>query len=189
MKELETERLYLRKINYSDTQEMFDNWCNDKEVCKYLPWNIHENIKVTENLVKMWIEEYKNIDTYRWMVVLKETNELLGTIDIVKQDKTNKVYEVGYCYKKSSWNKGYGTEALTRVIKFLFDDIKAYLVYAKHYENNIGSYKVMEKSNMKVEAVLRNRIIFEGKRIGEVYHSITKEEYERLNYDNNNTSL
>ena len=60
----------------------------------------------------------------------------------------------------------------------MFEDINAELVCAKHYENNIGSYKVMEKAGMKVEAVLRNRIIFEGKRIGEVYHSITKKEYE-----------
>ena len=178
MKELETERLLLRKIELSDSEEMFKNWCNDPEVCKYLPWNIHGNIEVTKELVNFWVNEYKREDTYRWMVVLKETNECLGTIDIVKQDKINKVYEIGYCYKKNAWGHGYGTECLKRVIKFLFEDIKAELVCAKHYENNIGSYKVMEKAGMKVEAVLRNRIIFEGKRIGEVYHSITKKEYE-----------
>lgn len=178
MKELETERLILRKIELSDVEEMFNNWCNDKEVCKYLPWNVHENIEVTYNLVNFWINEYQNEDTYRWMVVLKKTNECLGTIDIVKQDKINKVYEIGYCYKKSAWGHGFGTEALKRVIKFLFEDIKAELVCAKHYENNIGSYKVMEKSGMKVDCLLRSRVIFEGKRIGELYHSITKQEYE-----------
>ena len=94
MKELETERLLLRKIELSDSEEMFKNWCNDPEVCKYLPWNIHGNIEVTKELVNLWVNEYKREDTYRWMVVLKETNECLGTIDIVKQDKINKVKDI-----------------------------------------------------------------------------------------------
>ncbi len=178
MKEFETERLILRKIKLSDSEEMFNSWCNDPEVCKYLPWNVHGNIEVTKELVNLWVSEYNSPDTYRWIVVLKETNECLGTIDIVKKDKVNKSYEVGYCYKKSAWGHGYGTEALKGVIKFLFEDIGAELVYAKHYEVNIGSYKVMEKAGMSVEGVLRSRVIFEGKRIGEVYHSITRKEYE-----------
>ena len=106
MKEFETERLILRKIKLSDSEEMFNSWCNDPEVCKYLPWNVHGNIEVTKELVNLWVSEYNSPDTYRWIVVLKETNECLGTIDIVKKDKVNKSYEVGYCYKKSAGGQG-----------------------------------------------------------------------------------
>ena len=179
MKEFETERLFLRKIKLDDAYIMNKEWCNDEEVCKYLPWNIHGDVNNTIKLVNMWIKEYENPNTYRWMVCLKETNECLGTIDIVKEDIPNKVYEVGYCYKKSSWGNGYGTEALRGVVKFLFDEAEAEVVCAKHYECNIGSYKVMEKAGMIVDGVLRSRVIFENKRISEIIHSITKEEYLR----------
>ena len=183
MKELESERLVLRKVKLEDANEMFNGWCTDIDVCKYLPWNVHPNIEFTKKLLKMWIDEYNDPTTYRWMVVLKENNEPIGTIDVVKKDIINKVYEVGYCYKKNAWGHGYGSEALARVISFLFDDVGAELVCAKHYENNIGSYRVMEKCGMIVDGTLRSRIIYDGHRISLICHSITKEEY-LLKYKN-----
>lgn len=176
MKELETERLFLRKIRINDYVVMNKEWCNDPDVCRYLPWDVHGELENTKKLVEMWVMEYDDPTTYRWMVTLK-SGECIGTIDVVKKDIINKVYEVGYCYKKSVWGNGYGTEALRRVIRFLFDDVKAELVCAKHYEPNYGSYMVMEKSGMIVEGVLRERVIFDGKRIGEVCHSINRQEY------------
>lgn len=178
MKEFETERLYLRKIKLDDYYVMNKEWCNDPEVCKYLPWDVHGKLENTKKLVEMWVNEYSSATTYRWMVTLKETKECLGTIDVVKKDIINKVYEVGYCYKQKAWGKGYGTEALKGVIKFLFDEVHAELVVAKHYDLNVGSYKVMENAGMIVDGILRERVIFEGKRIGEVCHSINKEEYK-----------
>lgn len=183
MKELETERLVLRRVKLEDAEVMFNGWCTDIDVCKYLPWNVHPNIEFTNELLKMWVDEYNDPTTYRWMVVLKDNNEAIGTIDVVKKDIVNKVYEVGYCYKKDVWGHGYGSEALFCVISFLFDDVNAELVCAKHYENNIGSYKVMEKCGMIVDGTLRSRVIYDGNRIAEVYHSITKEEY-LLKYKN-----
>ena len=52
---------------------------------------------------------------------------------------------------------------------------------AKHYENNLASGKVMLKSGMIYEATLRSRIIDKvtKERVGEVYYSITKDEYLR----------
>ena len=34
MKELETERLVLRKVKLEDANEMFNGWCTDIDVCK-----------------------------------------------------------------------------------------------------------------------------------------------------------
>ena len=100
MKEFETERLILRKIKLSDSEEMFNSWCNDPEVCKYLPWNVHGNIEVTKELVNLWVSEYNSPDTYRWIVVLKETNGIniedikkLGATGIVQnQNKVSMIF-------------------------------------------------------------------------------------------------
>ena len=45
---IKTEHLILRKFKESDAQDMFDGWCNDPEVTKYMTWNPHENIRVTQ---------------------------------------------------------------------------------------------------------------------------------------------
>jgi len=67
----------------------------------------------------MWEKEYEKNDTFRWIVEIKETNELIGTIDVVNKKFINfGIFEIGYCYGNAFWNKGYGSEALRRVINF-----------------------------------------------------------------------
>ncbi|MBO5414640.1 MAG: GNAT family N-acetyltransferase [Bacilli bacterium] len=178
---LETDRLILRRLELNDAEKMFNNWCNDEDVTRYLPWEPHGKIEVTKELLDMWVNDYNNEHTYRWIVILKDNNEPIGTIDVVKKDISNKVFELGHCYSKVSWGKGYATEAFKKVISFLFDEVGVEVIMAKHYENNLASGKVMLKSGMIYEATLRSRIIDKvtKERVGEVYYSITKDEYLR----------
>lgn len=52
----------------------------------------------------------------------------------------------GYCYGSKWWDKGYGTEALKRVIKFFFEEVKVETVYAEHYLQMLQCGKVMKKA-------------------------------------------
>ena len=176
---LETERLVLRKLELNDANSMFSNWCNDEEVTRYLPWDCHGNIETTKELLNIWLNDYNNYHTYRWIVILKESDKPIGTIDVVNKDIHNKVFEIGYCYSKETWGKGIATEALSMVIKFLFEEVGVEVVTAKHLENNPASGKVMRKNNMKYEATLKSRVIDKvtKDRVGQVYYAITKEEY------------
>lgn len=176
---LETDRLILRRIEKNDAFDMFNGWCNDNEVTRYLPWNPHGTIDVTNELLDMWVDDYKNSHVYRWIVILKDTNKPIGTVDVVNKDIDNKVFEIGYCYSKNSWGCGYATEVLSKVISFLFENVGVELVMAKHNENNPASGKVMQKSGMKYDGMLRSRLIDKdtGDRVGLVYYSISKEEY------------
>lgn len=178
---LETERLILRRIVLEDADEMFNNWCNDVEVTRYLPWNPHGNIEVTKELLNMWINDYNNSHTYRWIVIMKDNNIPVGTIDVVNKDITNQVFEIGYCYSRQSWGKGIATEALSAVVKFLFDEVLVSVITAKHEEHNLASGKVMQNVGMKYDGTLRTRIIDKvtNERVGLVYYSITRDEYLR----------
>ena len=81
--ELETERLVLRKFKLEDAKEMFNNWASDEEVTKYLTWEAHKNIKITKSVLSEWVESYSNLDFYQWGIVIKDTNELIGSIGVV----------------------------------------------------------------------------------------------------------
>ena len=37
--ELETERLVLRRLSIDDSEMMYNNWANDRQVTQYLRWN------------------------------------------------------------------------------------------------------------------------------------------------------
>lgn len=177
-KELETERLFLRRATKEDSVEAYNNWCNSDIVDKYVLWKQHESQEVTFNLYSEWEKQYEEPTTFRWIVGLKDTNELIGTIDVSKKFLKFGTCEIGYCYGEKFWNKGYATEALKAVIKYLFEECDAELVCAEFMDNNPASGKVMAKAGLKYEGLLRSRVIDKLNRRNDLLsYSITKEEY------------
>ena len=53
-KQLETERLILRRFRVSDAQAMYENWAKDSEVTKYLTWPAHSGPEVSEAVLSAW---------------------------------------------------------------------------------------------------------------------------------------
>ena len=140
---LETERLLLRKIKKEDAPAIYNNWAKDKEVTKFLTWNPHENVEQTEKIVDLWLEEYKNPKTHRFGIVLKETNELIGMIDVVNY--IDDCPEIGYVLSKNYWGKGIMTEACIKFCEYLFEQGFNKLIIKAH-KDNIGSNIVIKKS-------------------------------------------
>jgi ribosomal-protein-alanine N-acetyltransferase len=154
-KELETKRLILRKFTLNDAENMFKNWVNDDEVTKYLTWSSHKDINVTINIIEQWIKNYEKDDSYNWAIVLKEINEPIGSIGVVKQSDDIKMVHIGYCIGKKWWNKGIVSEALKMLIKFFFEDVGINRIESRHDPNNPNSGKVMAKCGMKYEGLMR----------------------------------
>ena len=139
---IETDRLLLRRFSFEDDKEIFNKWANDPEVTKYLTWNPHTSIDQTKYILNMWIKEYEKPNTYRFAITLKETEELIGAIDVVGY--INGCPEIGYCLSRKHWNKGYMTEALKAFINYLHN--KGYKeIVIEADERNIGSNRVIEK--------------------------------------------
>lgn len=175
-KTLETERLILRKFTTNDAEGMFNNWATDPNTTKYLNWDVHENIDVTKTIINKWITDYEK-GFYGWVVELKETHEIIGSICEVGKNLKHNTIVLGYCYGSKYWNHGYGTEALRRVIEYLLLDEGFYLVEANHRSSNPASGRIMQKAGMKYEATLRDRKVNpDGTRADVIYYSIKKEE-------------
>lgn len=179
-KTLETERLILRKYKIEDAKEMYKNWGTDPKCNKYLPWELHKNIKETKEIITDWISQYKE-DKFKWAIELKNTNEIIGGIDVVKLNKKNNTCEIGYCIGSKFWNNGYTTEALKKVIEYLFLECDFYLIEAHHHKTNIASGKVMKKAGMIKETELRTRVLNRttNKLENLVIYSITIDEYKQ----------
>lgn len=152
---LETERLILRKFAESDIESSYRNWTSDDKTTKYLTWSTHENIGVTKQVLKSWIEEYKNPSFYQWAIELKEIGEAIGTISVVRSNESIDMIEIGYCIGSKWWNQGIVTEAFKKVITFLFEEVKVNRIQSYHDQENVGSGKVMSKCGMIYEGTLR----------------------------------
>ena len=143
---LETNRLILRPFETNDDVAIFNNWANDPEVTKYLTWNHHEDIKQTREILSIWLKQYEKPERINFGIVLKETNELIGGIDIVGYIEGVPV--IGYCLSRKHWNNGYITEALKRVIEFLFS-LNHSIIRVDALVDNIASNKVILKCGGK----------------------------------------
>lgn len=64
-KDLETDRLKLRRFELSDAEAMFKNWASDPEVTKYLTWPPHKDVSVSESILKEWIAQYEDDAFYQ----------------------------------------------------------------------------------------------------------------------------
>ena len=131
----------LRKATLDDAQEIFDCWCSDDEVTKWLTWPTHESVDVTKKIVARWLKEYDDEKTVRYVIAEKSTGRLIGCIDVVSFDCGTP--EVGYCSGKAFWGKGYMTEACAAFLKELKRlGYKSAIIRAR--VDNIGSNKVIQ---------------------------------------------
>lgn len=177
---LETDRLILRRFIESDADCMFRNWASKAEVTKYVTWFPHKNIEETKQIIDLWIKEYSESNRYQWAIVLKETNEPIGSIGVVRQDDKVEKAEIGYCIGNAFWHKGYTSEALTSVMEYLFDKIGFNRVAALHDIRNPNSGRVMLKCGMKYEGTHREvGVTKEGEKLTCSIYAALKSEWKR----------
>lgn len=155
---IESNRLLLRKFVVNDANDIYNNWTSDQQVDKYVTWNVHKEIGETEKLLNYWINDYNNDFTYRWVIVLKETQELIGCIDVIHKNVQYKTCEIGYCIGSKWWSNGYATESLKLVLDYLLN-AGFEIVVAQHFSSNFASGKVMKKAGMIYEGTLHSRVI------------------------------
>lgn len=144
---LETERLILRAVTDNDTAAIFNNWCCDPEVAKYMTWSAHRSISDTRMVMDYWLSEYGREDCYRWGIALKTDGTLIGMIDVVGYDDDG-LPIIGYCSGRKFWGNGYMTEALIAVrdqlIKEGFKELRISAV-----DENKGSNRVIQKAGFE----------------------------------------
>ena len=176
---IETERLRLRPFTMRDVQSMYHNWASDPVVTKYLTWPTHDSEKVTEMVISDWISQYDNPESYQWAIELKDIQEPIGSIGVIKFDSDIASVDIGYCMSKAWWGKEIMPEALRAVITFFFEEVGMNRVAAKHDRNNPKSGRVMQKSGMVYEGIQRMGGRNNQGIVDEVWYSILRSEYKK----------
>ena len=156
---IETKRLLLRKFVIEDADAMFRNWASDKEVTKFLTWTVYTSLDAAIHILNEWTTSYEKPDFYQWAIVPKDVNEPIGSISVVSTNEKTQMAEIGYCIGRLWWNQGITSEALRAVIDFMFDQVGANRIQAKHDVNNPHSGLVMKKCGMKYEGTLRSAAV------------------------------
>ena len=175
---LETDRLILRRFTLEDAASVYENWASDDEVTKYLTWPSHPNVEESYAYLQFVIGGYSLDNRYQWGIERKDTHELIGNISVVDFNPYVDGIELGWVIGRKWWGCGYTAEAAREVVHFLFTEVEAKRIAARHDIENPNSGRVMQKIGMKYEGTLRQSGCNNRGIVDCVHYSILRDEYE-----------
>ena len=141
---MQTERLLLRRWEDADAEALF-KYASDPDVGTRAGWPPHKSLEDSLTVIR----EIFRSDTM-WAIVLKETNEPIGSIGYLTQAQSNipigeNDCEVGYWVAKPYWNQGICTEALRLLLDYCQNEKHFDNIWADYFTNNPASGRVMQK--------------------------------------------
>ena len=154
---IETERLIIRQFVIEDANDVYE-CCNDFEVAKTtlgLPW------PYTVEIAKSWIEKHPQREklgvSYEFAICFKEEpNKVIGSVSLMDINPIAKRAEMGYWVARKYWKQGIATEAAKAMINFGFDNLGLHSIFARYFDINPASGRVMQKCGMTYVGTIRD---------------------------------
>ncbi|MEH7107476.1 GNAT family N-acetyltransferase [Bacillus sp. JJ1764] len=154
IKELNTERLFLRKMKTSDAASLYKIW-SDPEVTKYMNINSFTDKSQAKDMIDLLDKLSQENKAVRYSIIEKKTNKIIGSCGYNSLDFINSKVEIGYDISKSYWGNGYAPEAILSLVDYAFNSLNINRIEAKVEPENINSIKVLQKLNFTLEGTMR----------------------------------
>ncbi len=144
---IETDRLLLRTFTMDDAELIF-TLNQDPEVIKYTMDPLRDIAHAEEVLSTIILPQYALYNYGRWAVHTKNDTNFIGWCGLKARPERNEI-DLGYRFSKSSWDKGYATEAAFASLNYGFNNLRLPRIVGRAMPQNITSLRVLEKCGMK----------------------------------------
>ena len=163
--ELWTDRLILRRYRPEDAEPLYQYLGTDPAMYAYSGWNPYATLEMAAETVRRFIDSYEDDHAYSWVMDVDDV--LVGTIGAydykIDPSTDHDQIEVGYSVVKNWQGRGYATDALKEVLKYLTENEGISCVTAWCASENTGSRRVLEKSGMQLVRTEQGGIVAGGK--------------------------
>lgn len=152
---LETERLILRELIEDDAQGILNCFSNE-DVLRYYGQNPLTDLEQVKNIIRNFLNNYKEKRGIKWGIEIKEREGIIGTIGFHDWSSEHKRAEIAYALLPEHWGKRYATEAALKVISYGFHELELTRIGAVVFTENKASNVLLTKLGFQNEGVLRN---------------------------------
>jgi ribosomal-protein-alanine N-acetyltransferase len=143
---LHGERVYLRRPTMDDATRVF-NWERDDEVWRYDPHRPYSNT-MAEFLPIFERNYVRGNGRQFWFIIENERHVPIGTITYFNIDYRVGQTELGLGLgDKTSWGKGYGSEAIRTLVQYLFSLPGLVRIYAETAMANHAARRSFARAN------------------------------------------
>ena len=151
---IETKRLVLRPLEPDDAK-FLSELVNDPEVRGLLgAYSLVFPVCVESE--SRWIAEASKKENEAHLVLARKTGMVpIGILSIKDVSLRNGSAHLSIIIQERDWDKGFGTEAVTGVLKFLFMRLNAHRVWLRVDVRNARAIRCYRKCGFSVEGVLR----------------------------------
>ncbi|MDE6024353.1 MAG: GNAT family N-acetyltransferase [Lachnospiraceae bacterium] len=175
---IKTERLTLRRFEYTDDEAMLKYWVSDERIQSLYSEPVYSTKEAVKELLDKYIGSYEKSDYYRWAIIENNSGECIGQIAFFLVDGKNHFAEIEYCIGSDFQCMGFATEATKAIIKYGFEKINLHKVQICTKTINKPSKRVIEKCGFTYEGTLRDYFYMKGEYVGRLYFSMLKDEFE-----------
>lgn len=185
---LETERLIIRDYAESDREAYFRLKSDPKTMYYLQDIQLSTREESDADFDTVLEDSKRGQRTFYFLhIELKDSHKQVGSIGYTVKARTpvGKIVHAGYFTYPEFWNKGYVTEAFSKVLEFAFLEDQVYRVTTGCFAENIGSEKVMIKCGMIKEAEHVDWEWHDGRMKSRVEYRLLKNEWDGGNKDGN----
>ena len=146
----ETERLRIRPMSAADVPALTE-WMPDPSIYTY--WGKGPS-KGEKNPQLLFEKEEKPTKSLHLGIALKDADQVIGDIWVYLIEN-DRMASVAVRLSSNYQGKGYGTEALSAMTKFCFENTELKRLWTEVDTRNIASQKMLEKCGYTREGLIR----------------------------------
>ena len=176
--QLQTSRLMLQGLTKSDAEDLY-RYRSLPEVTRFQGWapaSVEEAVRFVEEDI---CHEINQPDTwFQFGIFLREDQTLIGDLGIHFLPDLSDEAEIGVTVAPGYQSKGFASEAVSRVLEFLFHTLHKNKVTASVDPENRKSMALMERIGFKLEGIHKKTILFRGEWTDDAVFSLTRKQWE-----------